>query len=1205
MVFSQFVLHKTETYPFKKLLISYILNPVKICSIAPYAMHLLPCLPTVVFNKRVSFHLLWMLLIGYPVISHAQSNSNSVYSILKEEVQEIAVPTQQAVTWLQSTLEVFHDHEGHASLEQVLAHKAWSSPNEYTGKLAVEGVYWMKTTLLADSGFQDTLLFHLQFDNRLPKSWAKIDAYLVHQDGRIEQQVSGVSRDRDEKDIPVNFSFVGFGLDAGEQAQLLVRVEGGRPVSRPPLLLGMLVERIPSLAGLKHPEQYEFDGTYYVKHEQTPFRYNFDIDIEVLTAPKADLSLAEVLTQGEGLDWKENYVFVLPQRGEVYWIKSQLIGSSTFNGEHIFQVAYWGSEAYAFDHVDVYTAKRGEEYSLQRTGNAVPTQERPYDFWATLFKVELQDQDTVDIYIRLEGVNRSNPMPYLRILHVDPSSLFPSQVNAARRIMFVIGAIIMEWVFFLGLFLVEKERIHFYFCMLILGSLMVNISSFNSAAIYIPFVGLSRFNFELNTLGAFLSLVGLVKFTETYFNYPRDSFFSHKLIPLALLFLAGLILCMLLIGVPGPLFIQHIWMATVLLMAALTIGLALAARKQARVLKVVFFIALLPPIITGFTPTLVNVSLRLGLTMDWNQYLGLGNFLWESHAYAFLFMFAVLSISIGYRKNILKREKDEALENNLKAQQIIIEKLEETARLEKMDEVKTRFFTNITHEFRTPLTVILGLAEELRKEKGKSDREDGLRIIKRNGQKLLHLINQLLDLSKIDTAQFKLHYQNKEVVSFTQYVGESFESLAEQKGVRLSIYSEIDELTMAIDPVRLQQIIANLLSNAIKFTAARGKVILHLSQQESTLLLKVKDTGQGIPEAALPSIFDRFYQVDGRASRQGEGTGIGLALVKELVQAMEGGIQVKSQLGRGTEFLVSLPINLLEESVANTESEYFTELPPLGPLDPKLLESDQKSTSPNLLQEDQPASWPQLLIVEDNPDVVFYLQSILSDHYQLQIATDGQQGIDLAIEQVPDLILSDVMMPQKTGFELVDTLKSDERTSHIPMILVTAKATQGDKIEGLRHGADAYLMKPFDKEELMIRLANLLQSRRVIQRKYSQTLIKAPTATSTSAEDRFMEKLNDLLGQHFEDSELNVKEIAGMLDLSHQQFYRKLKALTDQAPVRYLRRFRLQKAKVLLMTKENLNVSEVAYAVGFDNPNYFSRVFVEEFGIPPNQLRDH
>lgn len=519
--------------------------------------------------------------------------------------------------------------------------------------------------------------------------------------------------------------------------------------------------------------------------------------------------------------------------------------------------------------------------------------------------------------------------------------------------------------------------------------------------------------------------------------------------------------------------------------------------------------------------------------------------------------------------------------------------------------MKTRFFTNITHEFRTPLTIILGMTDRLRtgisttetSDKEKNTWSVGLDLIDRNGKKLLQLINQLLDLSKIDSANLKADYQLKEVVSFVQYVGESFESLAAKKSIRLQIYTETDTLNMATDEIKLQIILSNLLSNALKFTPPRGKVTLHLSQKKKALQIKIKGNGRGISEVALPYIFDRFYQEDNDSSRKGEGTGIGLALVKELVELMRGTIQATSQLGKGTEFLLLLPIQTVETvSLVKTKRVNEEQIKSF-PISDLLISSNGHSSDTDTIVALSDETKPHLLIAEDNPDVIYYICSVLDSFYHITTAADGKEGIAKALELIPDLIISDVMMPMKDGFALVDTLKQDERTSHIPIVLLTAKATQKDKLDGLKYGADAYLMKPFDKEELLVRLEKLLETRKSLQRRYSSNLqtfevTKAPK----TPEDIFIEKLRVILEEHYEDSELSVKDIAKMLHLSHQQFYRKLKALTDQTPNRYLRTFRLHKAKALLLADNDLNVSEVAYGVGFDYPNYFSRVFRKTLG---------
>ncbi|MEM0995422.1 MAG: ATP-binding protein, partial [Bacteroidota bacterium] len=389
---------------------------------------------------------------------------------------------------------------------------------------------------------------------------------------------------------------------------------------------------------------------------------------------------------------------------------------------------------------------------------------------------------------------------------------------------------------------------------------------------------------------------------------------------------------------------------------------------------------------------------------------------------------------------------------------------QEAIQLQEVNQLKSRFYTNITHEFRTPLTVILGMSQE-EKDFGKARK-----LITRNGKKLLGLINQLLDLSKIDTGHLTPNYQQIEIVSFTQYIGESFQSLADRKYIRLTIYSEIKELYLDMDEEKYRQIISNLLSNAIKFTRESGKIILHLVQRGDHLLVKVTDNGYGIEATQLPHIFDRFYQVENAQSKQGEGTGIGLALVKELVQLLGGKIEVESKVNVGTTFSIQFPIR----RTSSRKIESFDHITPLA---------SDFSAATDMMAEMQleDGDLLRLLLIEDNADVVIYIQSLLSTQYELLIANNGEEGIQKAIEHSPDIIISDVMMPKKNGFEVVETLKQDIRTSHIPIILLTAKATQEDKIEGLKYGADAYLMKPFNKEELFIRLNNLIKVRQQLQ----------------------------------------------------------------------------------------------------------------------------
>ncbi|MCB0575751.1 MAG: hybrid sensor histidine kinase/response regulator, partial [Saprospiraceae bacterium] len=423
----------------------------------------------------------------------------------------------------------------------------------------------------------------------------------------------------------------------------------------------------------------------------------------------------------------------------------------------------------------------------------------------------------------------------------------------------------------------------------------------------------------------------------------------------------------------------------------------------------------------------------------------------------------------------------------------------EAERLRELDTVKSRLYTNITHEFRTPLTVILGMAQQVENELGKmssegvvtADRQfmtSGLSLIRRNGHNLLSLVNQMLDLAKLESGKMQVNMQQGDVVNYLRYLVESFHSYAESKGVRVHFLSDEDAFTMDYDPEKLQQVVVNLLSNAVKFTPANGHVYVDvrfekgadrrgINAAEENIVIRVRDTGIGISEEQLPHIFDRFYQGDDSQTRQNEGSGIGLALTMELVRLMDGDISVKSQPGHGAEFAVAL-------SVHRNAPEQKTAMP-LNVIEAGEALPEKSAEKENILSSipEGPVSAPLILVVEDNPDVVAYLASCLPQ-YRLLVGKDGGEGIEIARESVPDLIITDVMMPHKDGYEVCRTLRSDERTSHIPIIMLTAKADMESKLEGLEKGADAYLAKPFLKEELLVRIRKLLEMRSHLQQHY-------------------------------------------------------------------------------------------------------------------------
>ncbi|SMD42762.1 Signal transduction histidine kinase [Aquiflexum balticum DSM 16537] len=522
----------------------------------------------------------------------------------------------------------------------------------------------------------------------------------------------------------------------------------------------------------------------------------------------------------------------------------------------------------------------------------------------------------------------------------------------------------------------------------------------------------------------------------------------------------------------------------------------------------------------------------------------------------------------------------------------------EVIRLQDLDQVKTRIYTNLTHEFRTPLTVISGIADHILSQPSIETMKEGLPMIKRNSAQLLRLINQMLDLSKLQSGKLSAKMIHDDILGYLKYLTESFHSLADSKDIRLHLLPGFEELYMDFDPEKIQAIFSNLVGNAVKFTPPGGDIYIKMEKISSRevgdfLEIKVKDTGKGIPSQHLPNIFDRFYQVDDSATRSDEGTGIGLALTKELVLLMSGTIEVSSQMGKGTEFTVRLPI--LKEAPKGNAGELVQQ--------PQSTITELMEASPIGAEEGYDESLPLALLVEDNEDVLSYLELCLQDKYKIQKARNGLQGIQLAIEMIPDIIVSDVMMPEKDGYELVEGLKKDERTSHIPIIVLTAKADLESRLEGLERGADAYISKPFEKKELEVRLRKLIEVRQKLSARYVTLNPEGtPETPAEIQEDAFLKKLRSIVVAHLESEEFGIGELCKELAVSRTQLHRKLKALTNKSTSQVIRTIRMQEAKNLLLNSA-LNISEIGYAVGYGNPSHFTQEFTKEFGEAPSFFR--
>ena len=550
---------------------------------------------------------------------------------------------------------------------------------------------------------------------------------------------------------------------------------------------------------------------------------------------------------------------------------------------------------------------------------------------------------------------------------------------------------------------------------------------------------------------------------------------------------------------------------------------------------------------------------------------------------------------LSRRNQLINSQKQKIEEQNSALKQSETE-------LKNLDVAKSHFFANISHEFRTPLTLLLGpLQEQINKSLQPADKEQFM-VMKRSATRLLNLVNQLLDLSRLESGTLKLQVSNQDIVSFVKQLSIQFQSIAQSRQIEFK-FDAPDEISLWFDADKVEKIVTNLLANAIKFTPAGGvvsiaicKVADRADDRKGFVEIEVSDSGIGIEEDKVGRIFDRFYQVSDSSRKEYEGTGIGLALVRELVEIHHGTIQVLSSYGQGSIFTVSLPlgnIHLGSGEIIERPADFRENGHDFTGLDvPKIKPEPVKTHS----EESH-----HVLIVEDNVDLQKYLAGGLKD-FTLSFANNGQEGIDVAFAELPDLIISDLMMPRVDGMELVKQIKTDERTSHIPVILLTAKVDAGTRLEGIEIGADDYVAKPFEMVELKARIQNLIESRRLLREKFSVAkVIKPNDLKLESLEDQFLKKVLTAVENHISDALFSVDTLAEETAMSQVQLYRKLKALTGKTPNEIIRNMRLDRAKSMLEQRAG-NVSEIALQAGFRNMSYFAKCFKEKFGANPSEL---
>ena len=483
---------------------------------------------------------------------------------------------------------------------------------------------------------------------------------------------------------------------------------------------------------------------------------------------------------------------------------------------------------------------------------------------------------------------------------------------------------------------------------------------------------------------------------------------------------------------------------------------------------------------------------------------------WQTYLAYMVYILFCFSLIYSLRRYEMSRQK---LKYNLKVGNL------ETEKLKEVGQIKSRFFANISHEFRTPLTLIFGPAMDIKENSNEESTKNNAGIIQKNAAKLYGLVNQLLDLSKLEVGKMELETSEQNIIPLLKGIVLSFTSLAERKKIILKFDTEEENINVYIDKDKIEKIITNILSNAFKFTPEGGEIHFKVLKLERKIEISVKDTGIGIPEERIKKIFDRFYQVDASSTREGEGTGIGLALTKELVELHKGFIRVESKEGKGTTFKIKLPLgkeHLKREEIVTKEKQEETETTIENSDKIKWIEMPkEKSVINGLIDTDmsgEEEAKPLLLVVEDNFDVRSYIISHLEEEYKIHEAIDGADGFTKSVDLFPDLIISDVMMPKMDGFQLCEKLKSDERTSHIPIILLTAKATSENKIEGYETGADDYIMKPFNAKELQVRIKNLINQREQLRNHFKREgIFNLENKKIKSLDKKFLENANKII----------------------------------------------------------------------------------------------
>lgn len=913
--------------------------------------------------------------------------------------------------------------------------------------------------------------------------------------------------------------------------------------------------------------------------------HSLDYILKVYPDSSNVLTLKEVLNDSTSEFLKGDELPRLLEVGTTYWGRVHILAKQPLKGWSLhFEDKMIGPPVWTKSNgkIDVYAYADDQLLFHQKTGAEYPKNEREYKGHWVLNAISLEGipiNKPVTLIIKAQGNTMGYPA-YFNLSARSPEQPFYHEFNQYHSSfnLFLFGVTFIILVYHLLQYLYLRESIYLWFCLWLLFCTLTQ-----AMAIGLLLDSLIIFKYSIWMLianGQFYSWWFFGRaFVDSKNKFPKT---DKVILGLALFILVEIILMSLyvVLAKPQTYFTGvsfHYNILNLYSFISLGVSILLVLKKD--------------PFARYFGIGSIVASLSLIFGTLWSMEIMQPPFEIDPYSTGIFLQIVMYSFGIAYRRQTLAKQAEH---EKIGAERSRAEML----RMKDLDELKTRFFTNISHEFRTPLTLIQSPLKHAKISGGNAENitlsQKDFEIVKRNSDRLQSLIDELMELSKLESGKSTLTLVNGNIMPLIKAVIYSFESMAERSNIVFETCFPETEITAYFDEQKLEKIIYNLLSNAFKYTPAGGAVKVHLDMLPDALELSVADTGKGISKADLPNVFDRFYRVEGSEKK---GSGIGLALVKELTELHNGNIKVTSNLGTGTIFRLKLPIVLdkLPKSarLAQSNSPY---------------KINRKIVLDNATSEEQKelsnkSDLPLALVVEDNDDLRTYINGVIMNEYAVLLAENGEEGVSLALEHIPDIIVTDVMMPKKDGFELCEAVKKDSRTSHIPIVMLTAKAGQENKMQGLREGADAYLTKPFDVEELLVRLKNLIAIRERLWQKLKDTEgVLIDDLQLNSIDDQFLKKVFKTIDGNLDNTLFTVETLSESVGFSRAQLHRKLKALLNKSPNQLITEVRLNMARKMLQNKTG-NVSEVAYSVGFSNLSYFSKSFKQKFGIAPSKLQ--